>query len=419
MPVYASPKKMMLSKEELSRAYTPEQVLLVLLSRLYFGNEEAGDVQAFIDANRVDTELFYKLLKAHQVRPFVYHILKSNKLTVDNALLRILQRDTFRISASNLEQHNFLNHLLDDLAKKGVLVIPYKGVALASRYYESLSMREGSDIDLFTGKNSVRTIRQYFHDTGLVPNEDVPDGFLNYLLFFYRDISFKAPYRGLQRDYTVEIQWKLIDGFVGKYPDFEWFSKHLRNGSSAERSWPGLEVTFDFICLISNHFFKEHLNRFKYLVDIGCVLATHGDKMDRAAVAAVVEKYHYRNFFNEAVQCLDEILGIKYDETTMAATSSKILQDNLLSYPVKKSEKNDYVIFALQESFLRKVILLMRRCKYYILPNYNDISAFKMDAAFLPLLFLIKPFRLLRKHRIKRAATGAGASARKRTSSAG
>ncbi|MDR3697517.1 nucleotidyltransferase family protein [Mucilaginibacter sp.] len=388
----------MFSKEKLCEIYNNEQVLMVLLSRLYFDKCTGKEVQDFIDGSNINWEFFRRLIKVHQVRPFIYHIIKSNALNADGLFLEKLKKDAVKVSIINLHQLRFLNGLLRELKHLGVKVIPYKGVLFGSRYYQSHSHRESSDVDLFVDKNDVKKIRAYFRSRHYIANEDVPDDYLNYMILFYRDISFKTPVDALNVSCTIEIQWKLVDGFVGKYADFDFFGNHLEDFDIGGNKLSGLTATHEFMCIISNHFYKEHFNRFKYVIDTACFLSKKDNEIDKAAIACLVKEYRFKNFFNGSVQCLEELLGIKYSDVNPRGESGQIILNNAISYPVKRNEKNDRIVFDLQDNYANKLILMLRRLLYFILPNYNDIVAFNRSALFLPVLFILKPIRLLSKY---------------------
>lgn len=396
----------MFSKEKLSEIYNNEQVLMVLISRLYFNKQGIEEVQAFIDTATINWSLFYRLIKDHQVRSFIYTVVKTNNLKVDGAFLEKLKIDSVKINITNLHQLRSLTKLLDDFKNLGITVIPYKGVLFGTRYYQSCSMREGSDIDLLVDKSSVKQIRKYFHDQHYIVNEDIPDEYLNYMLLFYRDISFKTHADALNISCTIEIQWRLVDGFVGNYANFEVFAKHLEDVGIGGYKLQGLNATYDFICTISNHFFKEHFNRFKYVIDTACFLSEKNNEIDKDIIAGVVKKYQFTNFFNGSVQCLENLLGIKYDEVITDNRDYQILLNDVVSYPVKKNKKNDEIIFALQDNVINKLILIFRRLTYFILPSYNDIVDPRRRSLFLPALFVIKPVRLLYKYFDKHSFEG-------------
>lgn len=368
---------------------------MVLISRLHFDKGTAAEVQKFIDGADVNWERFRRMIKAHQVRPFIYQLIKANGLRVPPPFLRALQNEVFKTGAAGLHQLRYLKSVIQDLGDLGIKVIPYKGVLFGARYYKSSTLRESTDIDLFVDKADVKEIRSYFHRHGYMVKEDVPDDFLNYFLLFYRDISFKTPPDALDISCTVEIQWRLVDGFVGNYAGFDFFSKHLEDVDAGGSKIPGLSTTDDFLCVISNHFFKEHLNRFKYVVDIACLLSLKQAEIDKAVVAEMVRRYRFSNFFNDSVQCIDDLLGVKYTGGDKCSRHYATILNNAVTYPVGRNKKNDRVVFDLQNSFADKMLLIARRLLYFMSPNYNDIAAFKGSALFLPFLFIAKPVRLV------------------------
>jgi hypothetical protein len=398
----------MLSTQQLQKIYNSEKVLMVLISRLYFETEDAGQVQNFIDQAGIDWDLLYKITRVHDVRSFIYHIISTRKLKVDADFEARLKKDSLSIGFQNLHQLNFAKELLNDLASRGIKAIPYKGVNFGSKYYESIFIRESSDVDLLVDRNSAKQIRKYFHDHHFLAKSDIPDGYLNYVLFLFRELTFKTPKDKLNINCSVEIQWRLMEPYVGRYVSFSYFEKQLDDNTVD--AFKGLNATNDMICMASHHFIKEPLIRFKYVIDAACLLKTGGKAVDHEVITKLLKKYDYQNLYGAALYTINDLLGIEVGAVHLSPTyrNNEILLNSCLAFPtVKKLSPYNKPILKLiwdQHNLKGKADMAMRMLLHSFLPSLNDFKALNLPPFLLPLVVILRPFRLFYSRIVKNSA---------------
>ena len=387
----------MLSIPQLQQLYSTEKVALVLLSRLYFGTESIEQVQNYMDSSTIDWTLLYKISRAHHVRSFIYHTITTRKLKVDADFEARLKQDAIDISLQNLHQLHFTKQLLSDFSASSIKVIPYKGVNFGQKYYESVAIRESSDIDLLVDRKSVKQIRAYFHDREFLAKDDVPDGYLKYALLFFKELVFKTNKDKANINCSVEVQWRLIDPYIGKFVDFRYFEQQAANSTGNTVS--NLTATNDMICLASHHFIREPLTRFKYVIDAACLLQKAGATIDHQLIMALLKTYNYQNFYGVALQTIYDLLGIGLDNATLNATEQSkvvLLNSSLAFPPVKKisplNSPNLKLIWN-QHNLRGKATLGLRMLAYSFLPSAYDINELKLPAYLLPLIVVLRPFR--------------------------
>jgi hypothetical protein len=389
----------MLPPEKLTKQFIPEQVLLVLLARLYFKRADTATVQLFIDNARINWDLFYNLIKSHQVRPFVYSVITSHRLSTAPEFIAALKAQTQKISLACMHQLRYTQHLQQEAAALGICLIPYKGVVSGNRYYGDIHRRESTDIDFLVNKDDVEAIRKYLYEQHYTPQTDVPDDYISYMKLFHKDISFRTPPDALQISCSVEIQWRLVDRFDGRYPAYSFFADHLTDVAIGSKTIRALDPTYDFICVCSNHVFKEHFNKFKYVLDIACMIAQSNGEIDRQTVANVIENYRLTKFFNRSFGVLYDLLGIAYDNPPVENTNDEEALNDALAFPLKRKLNRDQTIYDLQTGTKDKIKLTATRLLFLVLPNYTDIATFRLPFKGLPLLIVARLFRLLFKRK--------------------
>jgi len=401
----------MLTIARLKETCNNEQVLMILLSRLYFKTQSPGEVQDFIAKNTINWNLFYQVARAHQVASFIYQVVVSTNLQIDPACEKKLKQYTFHVSLNSLHQLKFVQHLQEELTRLGIQAIPYKGVCFASRYYQSMAQRESSDIDFLVGKDAIGNLRNYFHEKGYRAKQDVPADYLPYALTVFKELSFKTPADAMDINCSVEIQWKLLEGFVGDYLPFTALLPHVTTYTIAGYEQKGLTPTYDFLCIVSHHIIKDPLIRFKYLVDLACIASVGKDAIDHATVASVIKEYGYWKVFQESNTVIEDLLGIQvHPGTSMPLQHPQLLQ-HAIGFPLAERTESRNIqamllLARLQDGWRGNMKVKLRMLLYWILPNIDDINAFRLPVWCLPLLFVLRPFRLLYKYLFYKNETG-------------
>lgn len=394
----------MIPINEIKKDYGIETALLVSISRLYFGTTAKQDVQNMIDSNRIDWTLFYQIITFHHVRPFIYDVIITEDLQVDALFLKQLKQVVIIMSAKNLHQFKFLQILLGDFEKENIKVIPYKGVTFANSYYKSASLRESVDLDFLIHRDDVPRIQQYFLNRKYDTNANVPKEYLSYFIRHFRDITFQTPGDKLNLWCTVELQWKLMLDHISDYPDFDFFITHLKKETINGNSIAKLETTYDFLAIVSNHFIKEQLCSFKYIIDIGCILKGKRDSIDWSIVENLMKKIEGKKIFFSGMKTVSDLLGIKLPIDDLGKGDNQRLIKNSLKFSLNKSSNTPIHFLAYSKSVLAykdsikgKTFFILKTFFASTIPNITDINTFRLGHFWLPVLFILRPIRLIKK----------------------
>jgi len=388
----------MLNIPQLKAIYNSEQILIVLLARLYFSKCDKQDVADFIATNSIDWEVFGKMASLHGVSSFIFYVTDKHNVTIDSEVASLFKKNHNTTRFKNFTQLKAASALVDEFKKNGVTCIPYKGASFAANYYEELGLRESSDIDLMISRSRLADAEDYLIRENFRPVDAVPRPYLNYYSSLYKDIVYVQP--AFPTNNLIEIHYRLMDRCSGEYPGLDFFLPHL-----VERSINGIKIntlspTYDFLAVISNHFIKDMTSKFKYLVDIACLIQKEGAALDLQVINDCAKKYAFQKKLNTGMESLKQLLGFELLEGE-GITLSKTEQKVPLKYPVKSQRSHFFESefltrsFQLQDNLYRKLTFSTRCFIYLFLPNMADINTFKLPVVTSPLLLILRPLRLV------------------------
>ena len=391
---------MMFSLSQLQQRYQAHQVLVILLSRVYFKTESTEAVNAFIASQNINWQTFYQLIRVNHVRAFVYEVAQTNQIILPANVMQALKADALQINLRSLWQQQMLKRLLNGLSQQAITAIPYKGVNFAAKYYSKASMREGSDIDLMIARKDAFKARNYLLQQGFTHTEDLPHFYQRYLKLFYKDFTFKTQPDALGYSFTVEIQWKLVDHYVGSFEGFDFFRKSL---TPQQQSHLGLNPTYDLIALASHHLVREPLAQFKYLIDVAALCQNHNTLINKQLIKKTLLKHGYWCAFSTGMLTIHQLLGTDVDDWSLNPANPDLLLNGCISPQATGkvtviNQKNLHLISQLQQNWLKRIELKLRIGAYYLLPTFFDFKQNPLPPLLFPLYIILRPFRLLRKY---------------------
>lgn len=385
----------MLNPEALKRTYTNEQILVILLTRIYFNTQEIEEVRDFTDHEVIDWGMFYKLISINDIRSFIYNILTVSQIAIDPQIYDTLKKDTMGITLFVSYQAGLLTHLKAEFEKMGIKVIPYKGNTLAARYYKSPFLRESSDIDFLINKDEFLQLRNCLYENGYVSGHNVSAHQMAFIMRFQRELSFKAPKSKMGISCSVELQWKLLDRYFGQFHQYDFFVQHLQSYTAVDGTTQvGLAPTYDFICVASHHLIKEPLMRFKQLIDLACIVQTSSSQLDWKEINTQFKLHNFSAFLWSGMNALEEIIGLQ-----LSVSNTPVVAYHLFTatetrdgreYLFRKNE-----LINLKLSFLKKIKFSLKTRLSLLVPNVKDLAATNAPAWTIPLIIPVKSLRFL------------------------
>ncbi|WP_158797060.1 nucleotidyltransferase family protein [Pedobacter sp. L105] len=385
----------MLKTPYLKTIYGNEQVLLVLFSRLYFSSAQKSDVEDFITDHQIDWNTLYEIAKAHGIRSFLYYVISTHRLVVDHGFEELLKKRYQANRFKNFQQVQSAAGLIREFKERGITLIPYKGAIFSQFYYADIALRESIDIDFLIAKEDIREVEDYFKIASYHPITAVPRPYLVYYSRFFKDIVYHQPATA-----SIEMHWRLMDRYSGKYPSYRFFSPHLSPHQIGGLTIDKLSPTYDFLAVVSNHFVKDMGIKFKYLIDMACLIHKERSVLDTTVIFSCAQQYGFEKKLSIGMELVKQFLGINLTQTDLEVLPEQLLKTPL-EYPVHLSrlyiDEPKFIkrSLQLQDNFLNRIKFILRCCFYIFLPTYADINQFKLPVYCLPLLVLMRPVRLL------------------------
>ena len=147
-------------------AMSAEGRLLVLCARTAVSEFVRVEITDLV-CDGINWDLLWQLSKAHGVAPLVYRNLAAIcPAAVPSAIHEAYRRQNQSTTLMNTVLAKELVALLDALAAKGVMAIPFHGVTLAQVAYGDLSMRECEDMELIVEHGAVSQARKVLWSHG-------------------------------------------------------------------------------------------------------------------------------------------------------------------------------------------------------------------------------------------------------------
>lgn len=387
----------MLDTQQLKSIYNHEQVLLVLLTRLYFSNAERSEAENFLADHPINWQVFQQILRAHGMRSFIYGVVINHKLKLNEKLEFNLKTRYNNNRLKNFKQIKAAVELINVFKQQGIVVTPYKGAVFAQSYYTDMALRESSDIDFMIAKREVKAVEDYFISQQYEARTSVPRPYLNYYSRFFKDIVY---YKAAVVPASIEMHWRLVDRYAGNYPGYDFFAPHLIPSPVGGLTVDKLSPTYDFLAVASNHFVKDMGIKFKYLVDMACMINREQGTLDLGVIAGCARQYGFEKKLGMGLQLVDDLLGIELVGHRQRLLSNELLKTPL-QYPIHLTR-----LYINEPAFLKRSLLLqdsawhkfkfVLRCFLYaFLPTYADINEMKLPVYFLPVLIVLRPFRLI------------------------
>jgi hypothetical protein len=388
----------MLTIQQLKKTYTAEQVTLVLLARLYFNTITRKEVVAFITETTVNWQLLYKITRAHGLRSFVHFIIKQHAITAAPQFEGRLQKSYDKIRHQNLTMAIAASKIISDLKERGIVIIPYKGPFFAHSYYGDIALRESTDLDFLVAPNDVDEIENYFISNNYSAKTTVPKAYLKYYKRHFKDIVYRTP--GTRDAFSVEMHWRLMEKFSGDYPAYDFFLPHLQPNAIGGLKVNKLSPTYDLIAIISNHFVKDMSTKFKYMVDVACLIHKEGAVIDKQILYNTATRYGFKKRLQTGLALTENLLGVKIGNEPGEITDVTAFLPVPLAFPLLLPRlyinEPEFIkrSLQLQDNNWNKLKFISKIVRYAFLPTYEDINQQGTTPKHLLLLSITRPFRL-------------------------
>jgi len=360
----------MLSIHQLKATYSNEQVVLILISRLYFNTCKKQEVEDFISRQNIEWSLVYKIARVHGIRSFIYSVVVKNNIALKSDLMPVLKKHYNGVKFKNFGQLKTTAKLIAEFKSRNIDLIPYKGALFAVAYYNDWAARENSDIDFLIDKKDIKVIEGYFVANDYQPLITVPGSYSGYYSKWFKDIV----YRNKDINTSVEMHWRLMERFSGSYPVYDFFIPHLSPFKSGDFSLHKLTPTYDFLAVASNHFMKDMYIKFKYMIDIACIISKETAGLDTEKIFLCAKKFSFEKRLRTGLELVDQLLGVKFNFDEPYKIPVELLKVPLqakLYLPRLYINEPKFIKYTLrlQDNFIRQVKFLSRCLFYFFFAN--------------------------------------------------
>jgi hypothetical protein len=388
-----------IATDDIKKRFSPEIALVILMCRLFFKNATANEIDRTVCESAIDWNLFYKLVRTHEIRPFIYKIIVDNSLRVDNEVVQRLRADSLSIATTNLERLNEMVRLSEIFFQKNIAIVPYKGVILSQHLFDDFITRETCDIDFLIKSEDFSVVREIFltegYRTDYYYDKEYEDIILN------TGCEYQFYRSGLHGIIKIEIHWSIIH----KMQDVPITNEYLFKDCKIEKIL-GHEITVlnqeaELLMLLIHHGVNDVWRSLRHLLDISVVLQDKSGNIDWQTIMQNTYQFKVGNVANIGLALSKELFGViipKVQYFDNKAVNTVI--HNLLKYPLITKNKlkvaNLRQQLMIRDSFIDKIHLCWKYMITGINPNIRDIEKKRLSRKWFFLHYFIKPFRVLK-----------------------
>ena len=188
--------------------FSPELRLLCACAHQTLRPEDTERIND-LSRQRIDWDLFLRLVARHRVTPLIQQSLESaGNASVPEHVQKDLHRWTRENAFTALRQGTELVRIMRSLDDAGIRALPLKGPPLALQAYGSLKLRHaGDDLDLLVDPDSVWDAQRILQDAGYSrtsPEYSLSSGQAAAYMKVRKDFTFKHPESPIE----VELHWR-------------------------------------------------------------------------------------------------------------------------------------------------------------------------------------------------------------------
>ncbi|NIG55372.1 nucleotidyltransferase family protein [Chitinophaga sp. Cy-1792] len=386
----------MLRIDALKAIYSNEEVLVIALTRLYFGTQSDGEVIQFIKATAIDWESFYKIISINHIRGFIYDVITTWQIETDQQVYDNLKKEVMKIGLLQSHHIAIRNQLKTEFDLRGVTVIPYKGTTLAARYYKTPQLRENLDLDFLVSKHDLPQIKACLLSNGYKLKHPIQEHLMPLYVRWYRELGFTSYKHKLGYTCSVEFHWKLLDNYTGKFHQYDFFVQHLESYADIDGTLhQGLSPTYDFLCVSSHHLVRESLNKFKYLIDLACIIQSSSVRLNWEEIDKHYKQFGFSPVLHAGICTIEEIIGLPIPVSPAHGVSYRLFTTTEITQNLRGAYK--LVHFSgLKLQMGQKIRLKMRYMLFSILPDHREFSR-NIPLWAIPLTIPVKGIRFIYK----------------------
>ncbi|WP_167375002.1 nucleotidyltransferase domain-containing protein [Prosthecochloris sp. GSB1] len=240
--------------------------------------------------------------EAHGIVPLAHAVLRSSGISVPGFVEKKLRAAYLRTAEQNSIHYHYADRVFAACAKAGIEVIPLKGIDLARRVYETIALREMSDIDILVRRGDLGRMDSILVDHGFRPLQAFGGPLL--------EEGHHLRYRHADAGAIIEVHWNLMDPADRIVVDIDalWERAGTVDGSAGRRR----ELSFEDLLLylavhLANHTFSLGL---RGLYDMAAVIHVFGDTIDWSRLLKTAFRWNATRALQVNLRLLEELLHV-------------------------------------------------------------------------------------------------------------
>jgi hypothetical protein len=384
--------------------FSPELAVVLASARARLPADRAARLRALcgqpLDWDRVIGEA-----RRHGVDPLLHrHLSAIGAPPVPGMAIERLRQHAAVNAVRNRLLGAELAKVLERLAARNVVAIPFKGPILAALVYGDLGLRRSADLDVLVRREDVPASKAALGELGYAPRLSfTPDQERAYL-------ASQCEY-AFDRDrgrLTVEIHWDVVPHDFAFRLDLERLWARARptfaNGVVVRVPLPD-----DLLLMLIVHGSKHLWERLAWLVDVAEVIDAHPE-LDWPALLARARERGGARMLLVALTLAADLLDARVPaavrnqaagDGAVAALASRAVDWLAGGKPESRSLPELRAYMALRERRRDRIRVLLRSA---LSPTVEDWTSIRLPTGFLPLHYVLRPFRLAAKRVAARRA---------------
>jgi hypothetical protein len=279
-----------------------------------------------------------------------------------------------------------------------VAAIPYKGPVLAALVYGDVGLRRFADLDVLVRRGDVPRAKAALGELGYAPRLRLTPGEERAYLGSQCEYAFDRARGRL----TVEIHWDVVppDFAVRLDLDRLWDAARAASVGDGVVRVPAPE---DLLLVLIVHGTKHFWERLGWLVDVAEAIDAH-PALDWPDLLARARERGVARMVRLALALAADLLDARVPDPVrheaagdraVAALAPRVADWLAGAPPPPRSAAALRAHLALRERRRDRAAHLLRSA---LTPTVEDWAAVRLPAALLPAHYLLRPFRLARKH---------------------
>ena len=377
----------------------PEEKLLLLALR-YGDNDGAGEDITALLGRPIGWPRLVEMASGHGVMPLLYRAFRKNYASLVPA--EVLSQ--FRLAYQNNTAWNLLltgelQKITNRLESNGIPCVPYKGPALAAQLYGDIALRQFGDLDILVRRRDVLKSRDLIAAMGYEATTNLEGA---------QAMAFKQAYNEIimvrgDGHVFLELQWEVVPwNFCFSLGELDIWSRR-RPSVTKDMRFDALPPE-ELLLILCVHGAKDFWLRLIWVCDVVELIRLHPE-LNWKRLTGLANRTGGLRMLLVGLQLARDLFG-----TVLPDDVGKMLETDPMVGRLARSVK--YRLRGLDESpmdFYKKYAFYFRireraqdRVEYLfrmvITALLIEWRPLRLPRSFLPLYYMLRPFRLAKKH---------------------